>query len=39
MTIEGENMCISYQMMPASKFELKKTVVSDTRSNGRKVGR
>jgi len=37
MAIEGENMYISYQMMPASKIELKKHLLSDRRSNGRKV--
>jgi len=37
MSIVGENMYISYQTVPASKFELKKHMLSDRRSNGRKV--
>jgi len=36
MTIEGENMYISYQMVSASKFELRKHVLSDRRSKAEK---
>jgi hypothetical protein len=36
MTIECSSMSLSYEMMPASKLELKKARLSDTRLNDKK---